>query len=172
MALVRLSRDNGLWNKLWIEWDAACENYGENFGEFAPSALSVLKPLAEDPQTRHAGVFGWTGADERIHAACQLNVAALPGYTGKVLRLRHLVLSPDFDFSETTTVDQYVDVLGGVFAGTMELASSELPADHVKLHFRSPADREFFNRFREYLQDTRTFKTVQMRGAWLYLSKM
>ncbi|HDR28646.1 hypothetical protein [Rhodovulum sp.] len=170
MEFERLSRENGLWTRLWLNWDSACSEFNESFSDFAPSALSVLKTLAEDPQTKSAGVFGVVRGDD-VLAACQLNVAGLPGYSGKVLRLRHLVLSPRFDFSEDTTVDDYVDVLSTMFAGTVRCAETAMPADHIKLHFRSPADREFFNRFQRELSGSATFGSVQMRGAWLYLTK-
>ncbi len=170
MTFERLSRENGHWQLLWRNWDALCETYNEAFTEFAPSALTVLKPLAEDPQLPHAGVFGLLDGPN-VLAVCQLNVAALPGYDDKVLRLRHLVLSPEFDFSDAMTLERYVDVLSQMFTGAVEVASTEMPAKHIKLHFRSPADRQFFNQFKDTLSTSGAFKTVQMSGAWLYLSR-
>lgn len=170
MEFKRLSRENELWRKLWLNWDAMCNAYDENFNEFAPSALSVLKPLAEDPQTDSAGVFGLIDGED-VLAACQLNVARLLGYDGKVLRLRHLVLSPKFDYSDDISVKDYVEMLSEMFTGAVACAENEMAAEHIKLHVRSPADREFFNNFQEQLSKSATFRTVQMRGAWLYITK-
>ncbi len=169
MEFKRFSRDNGGWQALWVNWDAQCQDYLEDFSEFAPSSLSVLKALAEEPERPTAGVYGLTRGEE-VLAACQLNVAFLPGYDGKVLRLRHLILSPRFDFAPDVNVEEYVEVLAKMFAGTVRLAQGDMAAKHVKLHFRSPADREFFKEFREHLSMIGAFSSVQMKGAWLYIS--
>ena len=169
MEFMRLSREGGEWSALWKNWDDVCTNYGEQFSEFAPSALSVLKPLAEDPQVGSAGVFGLKENEEFL-AACQLNVALLPKYEGKVLRLRHLVLSPEFDFSDENNLAKYIVVLSNMFAGAVKLANSEMEAKHLKLHLLSPADREFFSNFSEYLSDVAKFSSVKMGGAWLYIT--
>ena len=170
MHFQRLSRENGLWSKLWVSWDAICEKYSESFAEFVPSALSVLKPLADDPQLSHAGVYGLVEGED-IRAVCQLNVANLPGYDGKVLRLRHMVLSPEFEFSDDISVDDYVSVLAEMFSGALVVSDGDMLSEHVKLHLRTPLDIQFFNHFRDKLSLTAKFDIVQMRGAWLYITK-
>ena len=165
---MRISQENGLWSKLWAEWDEICSSFDENFADFAPSSLSVLKPLAESPQTGSAGVFALIDQDS-ILAVCQLNVAWIKGYDNKVLRLRHLLLSPEFDFSDEVTVDRYVQILSEMFTGTVSCANNEMPAKHVKLHLQSPADREFFKEIKKHLNKAATFNSVEMRGAWLYI---
>lgn len=170
MEFKRLTRENELWDKLWVNWDKICSDFDESFDDFAPSALSVLKDIVEDPQIGSVGVFGLVDGDD-VLAACRLNVAAIPGYTGKVLRMRQLVLSPKFDFADEYPVDEYVDVLSAMFAGTVVQAETDMPADHIKLHFRSPADREFFNTFQAKLAESKIFSSVQLKGAWLYLTR-
>ena len=169
MKLKRLSRENGLWNELWKDWDRQCTEFQEEFSDFAPSSLITLKDLAEEPERPTAGVFGLHDGNE-FKALCQLNVAFLPKYTGRVLRLRHLVLSPRFDFSPDIDVEEYTKVLTSTFAQTVMLTKTEMPAQHVKLHFRSPADREFFKTFKRDIEATGAFASVQMQGAWLYIS--
>ncbi len=168
MEFKRISRENGDWNKLWTSWDTICSEYGETFQDFASSSLEVLRPLAESPQTASAGVFAlFDGVS--ILAVCQLNVAFIKGYDKKVLRLRHLLLSPKYDYSDDITVEDYVNILSEMFAGTISCAKEELFAKHVKLHLQSPADREFFNKIQENLEQSATFSSVKMHGAWLYI---
>lgn len=169
MELKRISRDNELWNLLWKQWDDECTKYEENISEYATSAISTLKPLAEDPQYTSAGVFGLFD-EARIEAICQLNVTLLPGYTGPVLRLRHLVLAPKFDFDDDTTIGEYIDVLSSVFAGTIDQANGDMKADHAKLHFRSPADKQFFKNIEQSLKSNAVFSDVALKGSWLYVS--
>lgn len=168
MEFKRISRENGLWGNLWAEWDKICTSFDENFQEFAPSSLTVLQPLAENPQTESAGVFALIDQGS-ILAVCQLNVAFIKGYDNKVLRLRHLLLSPEYDFSDNVTVESYVQILSEMFAGTVHCANSELPAKHVKLHLQSPADRQFFKEIEQHLNVSATFSAVKMHGAWLYI---
>ncbi|MCK4713153.1 MAG: hypothetical protein KAT26_09760 [Marinosulfonomonas sp.] len=168
MEFVRISRENGLWDKLWADWDKICSSFGEDFQDFAPSSLTVLRPLAESPQTASAGVFALINEGSTL-AVCQLNVAFIKGYDNQVLRLRHLLLSPEYDFSDDVTVDKYVEILSEMFAGTVLCAQNELPASHVKLHLQSPADREFFKEIGQHLTKAATFSSVKMRGAWLYI---
>jgi len=109
--------------------------------------------------------------DSTYDAMCQLNVAFLPGYTGKVLRVRHIIHSPMFDFDEGKTVDDYVNVLADIFSGVLSASEGEMLAPHVKFHFRSPAERSFFNTLQDILSKRPIFAGVEMRGAWLYISK-
>ena len=168
MDFKRISQENGLWGKLWAEWDEICSSFDENFQDFAPSSLTVLQPLAESPQTSSSGVFALIEQDS-ILAVCQLNVAWIKGYDNKVLRLRHLLLSPKYDFSDEVTVDKYVQILSEMFAGTVLCAKNEMLAKHVKLHLQSPADRELFKEIEQHLIKTATVSSVKMHGAWLYV---
>ena len=168
MEFKRISLENGLWGKLWAEWDEICSSFGESFQDFAPSSLTILQPLAESPQTNSSGVFALVDQDS-ILAVCQLNVAWIKGYTDRVLRLRHLLLSPEYDFSDEVTVDKYVQILSEMFAGTVLCAENELLAKHVKLHLQSPADRQFFKEIEQHLAKAAKFSSVKMHGAWLYV---
>lgn len=171
MKFIRLSRADQSFDKMWSSWDEECAKFSENFADFSPSALTELEKLASEPETAHAGVFAINDSSGNYPAVCQLNSAFLPGYTGRVLRLRHLVLSPQFEFSSEDLTEEYVSVLTEVFAGVVEVAEVEMPADHIKFHLRSPADRQFYNHFEVSLQRSRVFASVQLRGAWLYITK-
>lgn len=169
MSLKRISAENQLWKTLWQSWDEQCNKFGEDFRDYANASLGAIEELAQQPQVKNAGVYGLVEGNE-ISCICQLNAAFLPKYTGKVLRLRHLTLSPDFDFAEDITTERYVDVLSHMFAGAVGVARDEMDCKHLKLHFRSPADREFFNQFQAYLQSHSSYNTVKMIGAWLYIT--
>ena len=114
-------------------------------------------------------MFALKRDDGTFDAVCQANATFLPGYKGKVLRVRHMLLSPHFDFGEYP-IEQYVQVLSRMFARTVHLAKSDLPSEHVKFHLRSPADRQFFEATLDAFTDTNLFDAVAIRGSWLYLT--
>ncbi|MEL7211619.1 MAG: hypothetical protein AAGK92_03085 [Pseudomonadota bacterium] len=170
MDFKRISVENGEWNKLWTSWDEQCDSYGEKLDEYAVGSIAAIRPLANGGQTSSSGVYGLVD-EQAVHSICQLNTALLPGYTGKVLRLRHLVLAPRFDYDDSVNLDEYVTVLSKMFAGAVEISGTEMLSDHIKLHLQSPADKEFFKLFQDKLRQFSVFNTVELRGAWLYISK-
>jgi len=107
----------------------------------------------------------------KLDIVCQANSSLLPGYVGKVLRIRHIVLSPRFDFADDMTVEQYSQTLVVVFTGVLGLAYGEMASDHVKFHLKSPADRAFGGAFTEAVKDHKAFTKVEMKGSWIYLSQ-
>lgn len=171
MTFVRLSRGNASFDEMWARWSAICDVYRENFADFSPAALGELERLASEPPAAHAGVYALKGGDGEYLAVCQLNAAFLPGYEGKVLRLRHLVLNPAFEYSVEDMTSDYVRVLTEVFTGVVEVAEVGMPAEHIKIHLRSPGDRQFFNHFEVALKRSQVFASVQLQGAWLYITK-
>jgi len=108
--------------------------------------------------------------DNHHQAVCQVNRALLPGYDGMVLRVRHLVLSPQLDFGDRDIAD-YGRILQELLQGILALSETDMPAPYIKLHFRSPADRQFFANLRTTLQRHGVFNEIEMRGAWLYITK-
>jgi len=166
--LSRLSQNE--WRELVLQWEDECARHGENFDEFAVASLPVLEELACSAPRRDAAVFGLSTGG-LINVVCQANACFLPGYTGKVLRIRHIVLSPKFDFSDELELSDYEEALVGVFQGALGLAYGEMPSDHVKFHLKSPAERAFGAAFTEALKSVRHFSNVAIKGSWIYLSK-
>lgn len=158
------------WAEIVLQWEAQSSSYSENFADHAPASMPVLEELAVSAPLRGAGVYSYTLKGE-VLAMLQANVALLPGYTGKVLRVRHIVLSPKFEFDDSIEVNDYGDALVGVFAGTIMLSMDGMIAPHVKFHLRSPAERMFGEEFTKVLQDSTVFKDCAMKGSWIYLSK-
>ncbi|SLN36174.1 hypothetical protein AQS8620_01286 [Aquimixticola soesokkakensis] len=170
MQLV--SNFNGHWQALTKQWEEECQNYGENFEDYAAASMPILEELASsEPTNRAAGVYAATDGNGKYIAACHANCSHLPGYDGKVLRIRHITFSPDFDFGDSHVLRSYEDALVSVFVGTISLSFNEMKARHIKFHLRSFAEIQFAHRFTEEAEKDGNFKEVKMKGAWIYLSK-
>ncbi|WP_147279059.1 hypothetical protein [Paracoccus versutus] len=165
--LRALSVADGSWAAVYADWSKHCIRYGESIEDYAVGSLSTIQELAEKNEPK-AAAYGLFDSDGNCHAMCHANVANIPGYKHPVLRVRHLLLSPDYDFGEYGAAE-YANVLTSIFAGVVAKAFTDLPAKHVKFHLRSPADVAFFNAVAKTLASLPTFDTVQMKGAWLYL---
>ena len=170
MTLVRVSLADGAWERLCRQWEGECDALGEEFEEFVPASFPVLDDLARGTPLANAGVFAVPDNGGYL-AACQVNVTLLPGYIGKVLRVRHIVFAPRYDLSPDLTLEDYARTLVGVFGGAIRLSHGSMLAPHIKFHLRSPAEMQFGAQFTEALSDHSAFKEVNMRGAWIYLSK-
>jgi hypothetical protein len=167
MALVALGVDNGSWQALKAQWRDECARYDEEFEGYAVATFSVLDPLAELGHPK-SGVYGFY-VNEDCQMICEANRTMLPGYVGYVLRVRNMTFAPKFDF-EDQPVNTYGNALVGLFGGILGLSNSEA-TPHIKFHLRSPADRTFFHALCEPLLRIPIFDTVEVRGAWLYVTK-
>lgn len=168
-CLRRVSLQNGEWEKLLLQWEKECSEYGEALDDFASASIPMMATVASGPQLSDRAIYALEN-ESGYQSVCQLNVAFLPGYEGKVLRVRTLVLAPRFDFDEGIDLSVYGDVLGATFGGVVDVAREQMPARHIKFHFRSPADRQFFESLRTELEPEGQFASVAMKGAWLYIS--
>ena len=56
---------------------------------------------------------------------CLLNLAFLPGYDSKVLRVRHIIHSPRLDLDENVTLNEDTLFLSQIFLKFFELQSSK-----------------------------------------------
>lgn len=167
--LLPISIADGSWHIFFENWRSQCERCNDDIENFSPEILKELRNLA-DLSHKSAGVFTLLEGSEHL-CVLQVNTAHLPGYDGAVLRVRLLTWCPLFDFG-TMSIGEFGSALGDVFLGVMQLSTSgKYRADHVKFHFRSPADREFFTNLKPGLEKIGGIKTVQIRGAWLYITK-
>lgn len=167
-GLVKISARDGTWDALKAEWQSQCASYGEDFDTYAQGTFSVLGPLADSEEPK-AAVFAHMKNGH--HAAIfQANCTPLPGYTGPVLRVRFMTLAPQYDFGDYG-VDEYSDVLAGIFASSLALSYGEMQSQHLKFHLQSPADRQFFAVLEAPLGEIGIFESVQIRGSWLYVTK-
>lgn len=168
MALKKLDMADGSWPEFVADWKSQCERAHEDFAQYAVGSFDVLSGLATAPE-KNAGVYALRLED--AHAAvCQANCTGLPGYDGPVLRVRMILLSPDYDFG-SKTVEEYGNVLVGMFMGIFALSEGEMPSRYIKFHLRSPADRNFFAAIGSGLNGSGAFEKVELSGAWLYVTK-
>ena len=170
MNPVRVSQADGTWDALCQQWEQSCLSFHEDFSDFAPATLPVLHQLATGPLLTNAAIYTVRRQSE-YHAAYQANVCRLPRYDGPVLRVRHITFSPLYDYDENLNIDNYRQTLLEVFIGALLLSDDQMSAEHIKFHLRSPAEREYGNHFQEALSSHSAFSQVEMRGAWIYLSK-
>jgi hypothetical protein len=167
-SLKKLGKNDGSWNALVSEWTEECHQFDEDFSQFALASWPVLTECIQSP-CADEGVFALLDAD-RHHAVCRANSAYIPGYDGKVLRIRHLLMSPYYDFGDAS-IDEYARTLSKFFVGAVGVSLSELPSPHIKLHLRSLADRQFFSHLEAPLSANEHFSDVKVRGSWLYVTK-
>lgn len=162
-----LSLSDGSWQQVKEDWGAQCARNGDDLSEYAVSSLSVIDELATNP-TNNAKVYGLFSETGLCHAVCHANVANLPGYKKPVLRIRHLLLAPEYDYGDLDA-SAYAYALTSVFSNVIGLSFNEMKAMHIKFHLRSPGDVNFFSTVTGALSRIPTFRAVHMRGAWLYL---
>lgn len=170
MEFVRVSSDNRLWNQLIIDWEDQCRDFHEDLGEYAMASLPVLESLASETQRKNAGVFA-VRSERGFEGICQLNVTPLPGYTGPVLRVRHIVHAPRYDFTSDMSIDEYGAVLAHTLLGVFRASNNEMKAQHIKFHFKSPAEQMFFSRLKDALNEKELFSSMELKGSWLYITK-
>lgn len=171
MELIRMSHADGTWKSLEQQWERECETFGEDYRTYAMASVSTLRDECdEDAHGGDTGVFALQDCQKRKHAACFLNSTLLKGYEGKVLRVRHFVLSPHYDFEALTTED-YAEVLTHFFSALITCSECTLPSPHIKLHYRSPNDRQFFATLAMQLRITGQPWKVDSKGMWLHLTK-
>lgn len=170
MELKRLNNADGSWDALEVQWRDECEGFKEDFGSYAQASLTTLRDECDDGEPDpHTGVFGLIDESGRFHAACFLNRAAIPGWSGRVLRVRHFVLSPYYDFEELQ-IEAYSETLAHYFMALYDCATGELLSEHIKIHYRSPYDRPFFAAFGLNMRTSGRFTTVESKGMWLHLT--
>lgn len=165
--LQRLSVSDGSWQAFEDDWRRQCEIFEEDLANFAVAHFSMLREAAtNEPKS---GAFALQRSSEYA-AACQLNCSPLPSFQGPVLRLRFLTLSPRYDIEGDE--EAYTDILLNLLQGVLEISDDMWPADHVKFHLASPADRGFFAALGKPLSGTGVFEKVCVKGSWLYISKI
>lgn len=171
MHLTRLNRKNGTWDAFETQWKTDADSYDDGRVFFESPSIQTLKSECcngeVDPSS---GVFALTDNDNNVHAACFLNSTHLKGYDGKVLRVRHTIFSPYYDY-EDLEMEDYAISLTNMFHGIVDASNTELQSDHIKIHYRSPHDRPFFTAFALNMQHAKMFKEVASKGMWLHITK-
>lgn len=169
--MKRLQHSDGSWSAVLDEWSAQCHNFGEDFESYMPATLPMLaEQISIAPSGPSTGVYASFDDIGSCRAICLLNGAFIPKFSGRVLRVRHLILSPKYDFEDYSAED-YASLLAAVFEDVLSVSDGEIKCNHVKFHFRSPADVALFRDFAALLNEKEHFSAVKMIGAWLFVSK-
>lgn len=164
----QLKAADGSWDSLIAAWKDECEKFDEEFEGYASAAIPMLGDLAGKNDASYS-VYGLKNDETNtIDAVCSVNWTHIPGYQDKVLRVRNLLFAPKFDFGEFEVFD-YAMVLTRVFARATNLALDTMPSRHIKFHLRSPVERQFFALAGADLGALDEFKSVKVRGSWLYV---
>lgn len=165
---VQLLSTNATWSEFEKDWRGQCETLGEDFDSYAEATFSVVRDIIEKEHVK-AGVYALK-IDGQYVAMCQLNRTLLPKYTGHVLRVRFLTLSPRYDLTDVPAREYGIllaTVLGSVVA---EARRPDAPSKHIKFHLRSPADQQFFTLLGSGLSQADMFESIATSGAWLYIT--
>lgn len=171
LIMERVSLKDSSWQSILDEWSKQCHEFGEDFESFLPATLPMLERQIADCETDpNTGVFSSFDEQGEHQAICFLNGAHIPKFSGRVLRVRHLILAPKYDFGDYTA-DVYASLLSKVFEGVLQVSDSEIPCENIKFHFRSPADVALYREFAADLNDQSRFSSVKMKGAWLFVNK-
>lgn len=176
MSLVKLSGSDGSYARLKNGWREQCEEAGEEAEFYAQGTFIVLDQLAAKPERRSA-ILGVQRGDDLPEIICQANCTPLPGHPEPVLRVRMVTMSPalDFGIAPGDQKSRYVENLVDLFFGIVELSQSvdgdEMRAKEIKFHLRSPQDYDFFRAVRPQLAKISQFESVEMKGAWLYITR-
>jgi hypothetical protein len=175
MTLIQLLGSNGTYDRMKAGWREQCEAAGEEFEYYAQGTFLVLDPLAARPE-RRAGIFGFQRGDDLPEIICQANCTPLPGHPTPVLRVRMVTMSPSLDFGTVAdATNRYIENLVELFFGIVELSQlhedSGMRAREIKFHLRSPQDFDFFRAVSGSLAKISRFESVEMKGAWLYITR-
>jgi hypothetical protein len=167
----KLSLNDGTWDALVDDWGKICQTYDEDFDGYMTVSIPTLKQqCVECVNDNWSGSFALKDGDGKHIAAAFLNAAHIKGFSGRVLRVRHLVMSPSYDFGEFDE-DMYAKILMKIVADIVIMSDEQLLCPNLKFHFRSPADLVIFRTFAEKLDVLSRFSLVAMVGSWLHIEK-
>lgn len=166
---VRIGGEGDTWDDLCADWKSQTEALGRVFDEELQLEADVLKPLVLRNALK-AGLYALKG-DGRYLAVCQINTVNIPGFKEPVMRIRFLTFAPSIDLGDVS-IEAYVEVLIEMFFGVVNLCVSEgvMRAQHMHFHLPSPSDRQYFAAVGRNVAEQGTFKSVDSKGAWLYIT--
>lgn len=161
-GLRRLEANGLSWMELEEQWRAQCESFEESFEGYYRASLIML---------REHGAFGLVDDDGTFHAVLSLDRVEQKGYTGTVLRALYFFLAPRYDFGELEISD-YTNILTQYLVNVIDCSNKILPSDHIKVHYRSRADAQFYEALAPHLSASSRFSAVTSRGMWLHIEKV
>jgi hypothetical protein len=174
-AISILRQADETWAAFETDWSAQCDEVGELFSEYASDSISTLRKIADENGTqpkinRSEAVAVFDEDSGHFLALAMVNRAQIPGKSDWTLRVRHLIVAPLLDFGADFSAG-YADVIIAMVSGIIQISETNLMANHLSFHLRSPEDVTFFRALGASLGGSNVFKTVETRGAWLYITK-
>lgn len=167
----KLYLNDGTWDALVDDWGRICQSYDEDFENYMTVSIPTLKQQCiECENERWSGSYSLKNNEGQHIAVAFLNAAHIKGFNGRVLRVRHLSMSPLYDFGEYDE-GTYAKTLSEIVMKIVEMSDSDLESPNIKIHFRSPADVRLFRIFAEKMNEFEHFSTIKMVGSWLHIVK-
>lgn len=166
--LKKLTHRDGSWDKLKADWVKQCAEVGDDFKDYAPATMPIIKTLSRKPERGHWACSLYDGT--RYLAVCVAHHYRMPGLDGHILKMRLMVPCPLLDYGALSD-ESYADAIIGFAYGAIKLSDTTLKANHIKYHLRSPADTVYFRAFGTALDNQGVFASTELKGAWLYITK-
>lgn len=168
MQVVRLQASDGTLKAFEDDWANQCEVVDEEYCNYGVSTLDPIREFAGANSDKEWAI-AIKSKDRFVAAACAIRTMQ-KGFVGWVLRIRMVTVCPLLDYGNLDE-NAYIDTLIGILNGALKLSESDLPAEHIKLHLRSPTDAVFFRAFGNTLDSKGVFAATEAHGAWLTISK-
>lgn len=170
MEIRRLRSSDKSWSQFQDDWSAQCDEVGDDFGSYGAAPISMIRQSAENDSDSEWAIGLYDKNRKKFFASACAILATQKGYTGKVLRIREVVVCPLLDYGNLPETE-YVDTLIHLLNGAVKLSESGLKAKHIKMHLRSPADAVFFRAVGTSLDSKGVFAATEAHGAWLSFTK-
>lgn len=168
MDVVRLLASDGTLGEFDADWAAQCAQVGEDCESFGLATASVIRGFARAGSDKEWAI-AITDGERFLAAACAIRTVQKQ-FSGWVLRIREVTVCPLLDYGNLGE-NSYEETLIAILEGALKLSESNLQAQHIKLHLRSPADATFFREFGNRLDSKDVFAATEAHGAWLTISK-
>lgn len=169
MGLVRVTNENGLFEKLREQWQNQCQRFGEDLADYAAPHLDhAARICAENPPDPRYGIYAVQSGNE-FECLMHVNQARLPGTNGWTLRVLWILLAPRFDFEEIDA-SGFATIATSIIEGAIEIANSEPNSAHIKIHLSNMGDRRFFIGVAYALRGHAAFELIETRANWLHMS--
>lgn len=168
MEVIRLSVGDNSWADLITDWKSQCVEVDEDFSSYGIATMEPISKFAEADADKEWAIAIKDG-NRFMAIACAIRTMQKP-FNGWVLRIREVTVCPLLDYGNLDD-NSYSDTLIAILNGAIKLSESELEAQHIKLHLRSPTDAVFFRAFGNTLDSKGVFAATEAHGAWLTISK-
>lgn len=157
------------WNEIKNNWIKEYKKYETDDYELSiPSSFQIFQEIIIT-QADNIQIFSLDDKEGKSQALFQGNIASIPKYDSPVLRIRHIIFSPIWDF-EIKNVDEHSKLWGELFSEIANLAINK-QIKHIKIHMNSPYEAKMlFANVAKSLEKQGIFSNVRDYGAWVDFS--